>query len=67
MYVALNVILCSVTVVSVGFSVSDYEVLEGNSVMVAVELWGETDVDIVVNLATRDLVATGPCYFSHLL
>ena len=55
------ILCCYVTVVMVRFSVGDYEVLEGSSVELTVELLGETDIDIVVNMATQDLVAAGQC------
>jgi hypothetical protein len=43
----------------VGFSSPAYGVAEGEEVEVSVEMKGETDIDVVVNVATQDLNANG--------
>ena len=45
--------------VTIGFVSSVYEVVEGERVEVAVEMRGETDIDVVVYVTTQDLTANG--------
>ena len=45
--------------VSIGFSSPAYEVAEGERVEVTMEMTGETDIDVVLNVATQDSTADG--------
>ena len=42
---------------TIGFSSPAYEVAEGEGVEVTMEMRGETDIDVVVNVATQDSTA----------
>ena len=44
---------------SVGFSSPAHEVSEGERVEVTVEMRGETEIDVVVTVATQDSTAYG--------
>jgi hypothetical protein len=43
----------------VGFSSPAYGVIEGEEVEVSVEMKGETDIDVIVHVATQDSTADG--------
>ena len=53
------VINLTLAVVLCAFNPTDYEVMEGETVMVTIELIGQSDIDVVVDLATQDLTARG--------
>ena len=53
--------LAHVSAVRVGFRSSVYEVhvVEGEEVVVTIEMKGETAIDVMVNIATQDSTASG--------
>ena len=45
--------------VTVGFSSPAYEVAEGEGVEVTIEMRGETDIDVIINVASLDSTTDG--------
>ena len=45
--------------VSIGFSSPAYEVAEGEVVEVTMEMRGETDIDVIINVASLDSTTDG--------
>lgn len=60
----INFVVLPQTVVTFGFGPTEYEVVEGGTVMATVELIGETNIDVVVNVATQDMTASGEQHLS---